>query len=218
MFAEASLAQKTYGGYKGARLHLVGEYRGSRVEVYQRRPSDYRESLVRGERSRVLSFDGDAAWVHSGFPPHPVRLPPLTAAVPRDEHSDFDGALVDHRHKGHEVELLGDAEVDGAPVFHLGVTLASGTVQEWFLSRESFLVVKKTTPASHPERGEYQRAYFYQSYRNYGGLLLPDSVESEDQERIRAFEWTETEVDVRLDDSLFTGVSLTADQPTRGEP
>ena len=29
MFAEASLAQKTYGGHKGARLHLVGEYRGS---------------------------------------------------------------------------------------------------------------------------------------------------------------------------------------------
>ena len=173
--------------------------------VYQRRPNFHRLELVYRGQKIITAFDGETAWSHGGRRyRQPTALDEKQTAAVRDEVADFDGPLVDYRQKGHRAELLGAADVDGIPAYHLRLTLSSGSVQEWFLARDSYQPLKVITPQNHLQRGDYQRVYYFMSYQDFGGILLPSYVEREDQERVQGYTWEETQLNVDLRDDFFS--------------
>ncbi len=149
-------------------------------------------------------FDGDGGWQ---IPPGGDEAVPLSAEEAKGaaERADFDGPLVDYKAKGHSLELLGPASVDGSAAFKLRLTLKNGTVQTIYLDAASYLEVKDE--ATRTVRGtEIPTEQRVGDYRDVGGLRLPHRFENgilgqPDRQTIAI---QKIEIDVPLDDARFT--------------
>ena len=99
--------------------------------------------------------------------------------------------------------------MDGAPAWVLEVTLASGTVQKWFLDEESFLVLRKEVVSESTEGDsrfssyERPRSWHFDDYRPVGGVMVPFWVYVEEPIFAREYIFETIEANVSLDDGLF---------------
>jgi outer membrane lipoprotein-sorting protein len=111
----------------------------------QRRPNDFRLEFVFQGMTGVQVFDGSGkvAW---GISPFMGKKEPETAPAEETnllaEQADIDGALIDWKEKGHQLELVGKEQVEGADAFKLKLTRKSGTVEYIYIDAETGLEVK----------------------------------------------------------------------------
>ncbi len=162
----------------------------------------------------VLTFDGTRLWAigEQGL----EFLSEEEAVIFGEENPPWNSLLLHAAELGHQVELVGPAEVDGTPVFHLRLQLASGRVQHWYLHRDDFTLVKKTTPQKN-RRGEYSRHFYYQEFRAApGGLRLPHYFEREDRQFVRAYQLEKIEVNPEFDPNLFVPPAADSDAGKSG--
>lgn len=149
-------------------------------------------------------FAGDGGWQ---IPPGGDEAMPLNAEEAKGaaERADFDGPLVDYKAKGHTVELVGPATVDGAAAFKLRLTLRNGNVQTMYLDASSYLEVKDE--ATRTVRGnQIPTEQRIGDYRDVGGLRLPHRFENGvvGQSARQTIAIQKIEIDVPLDDARFT--------------
>jgi hypothetical protein len=89
------------------------------------------------------------------------------------------------------------------------VTLASGTVQRWFLDQETFLVVRKEVVSEKtegdPPYAGYERghSWFYDDYRSVAGVMTPFWVYVEEPLFNREYIFDTIEANVTIDEGLF---------------
>ncbi len=102
-----------------------------------------------------------------------------------------------------EVELVGEADVDGVAAYHLKLTLKSGSVQQWYLSRDDYQAVRKVAVGVHRRAGPYDRIWYLMEHQSTGGITLPFYVEREDRQHVRAYTVDKVEVGVEIDPALF---------------
>ena len=92
------------------------------------------------------------------------------------EQADFDGPFIDHAKKGHKVELLGEAEVEGSPAYKLKLTTKEGSETTIYLDAETFLEVKME--AKRKMQGqEIESETTLGNYQDVEGMLMPFSIE-----------------------------------------
>jgi len=110
-----------------------------------RRPDDFRMEFTFQGMTGVQAFDGagDVAW---GISPFMGKKEPEVAPAEETkmvaEEADIDGALIDWKEKGHQLELVGKEQVEGADAFKLKLTRKSGTVEYVYIDAETGLDVK----------------------------------------------------------------------------
>ncbi len=108
--------------------------------------------------------------------------------------------------RGHDIELVAAEELDGVPVYHLRGVLDGGRVQHWWLDRRDFSIVRRTARHLDPMgfHDPFDRVWYVTGYREVAGVRFPSAWEREDFQLARIFEVQEIEVNVELDDALFS--------------
>lgn len=177
----------------------------AKVTIYRQRPNLFRMEIA-GERGLAIqAYDGESGW-SQGYRRGTTGPTPMDEADTQtllDELADFDGPLIDHAAKGHEVTWSGETDVDGEPAHHLRLTLASGKTQDWFLTKDGFTLVKKITPQIHSRAGEYQRIWYFLEHQEVEGLRIPFYQEREDRQHVRALTLDSVEINPEIPSDLF---------------
>ena len=88
---------------------------------------------------------------------------------------DLQGALVDYKEKGSQLELLGKEAVDGAETFKLKMTNKAGKVSTHFIDSKTFYRVKAIAKAQTPQ-GEMEVTTGYGDFKKTPeGFVFPYS-------------------------------------------
>lgn len=156
------------------------------ITVMAKRPNLMRQEMQIQDKKVVTAFDGSTAWMINPMmgadAPQEIQGP--QAELTRDQ-SDFDGALLDYKKKGHTVEVVaGDGKdgteklPDGTDVYHLKVTRASGRVQHYYLDAERGIEVKQSSEVEGPDGQKMLVEQELTDYRPVDGIMVPHSVKS----------------------------------------
>lgn len=142
------------------------------------RPSKARMEFTLQGMTAVQAYDGKNGWALMPFlgkkDPEPMAAEDLSQM---ESQSDLDGALVDYKDKGHQVEYLGKADLEGTPVHKLKVTLKNGKVVTYYLDAEHFLELK-TESRNKIQGQEVETETLVGDYKEVGGVLFAHSMES----------------------------------------
>jgi len=169
-------------------------------------PSKIRIEFSVQEMIGVTAFDGEDGWSLMPFvgQTEPVKMPPEELESVKAE-TDFHGPLVDYASKGHQIELLGQEELDGGPAYKLKVTQSSGEVTLVYIDAESFLEVRSDA-IRNMQGMDLDIQVMLLDYRAVDGLMLPhkfeQTVAGAPVGQSMIFEKTELNID--LPDSRFT--------------
>jgi hypothetical protein len=139
-----------------------------------KRPDRFRFELTIQGVTEVQASDGDSAWrLSPSDQPDPEPMAALDLALLNDA-ADFLGALVDPAGKGHRVELVGEADVEGTPAWELRVARAEGFVERIYLDAEHLVEIHQVE--EHPLPGGAEPLVLittWGDYKEVGGVLLP---------------------------------------------
>ena len=189
------------------------------ITIEMKRPKKSRMEFTVQGMTGVQAYDGKQAWGISpmgGQKPEP--LPP-EMAKDLDDQADIDGPLVDYKAKGHQVELVGKAKLEGGDAWKLKLTLKSGEVRYIYLDAVSYLEIRNE--AKRTIRGnEVELENTIGDYKKVGGLLWPHLIESGAKGRPekQSFAFESIEVNPAIDDVRFTMPAPTTKPAEVGKP
>jgi len=181
-----------------------GGMKGLPTTVEKKRPNKFRRVLEDPEGRGVNAVDGDNAWQVGGpAGPNPAKVPPK-AALRFKRASDMDGALVDYKAKGHQVELLGKEKLGDSEAYKLRVKFKDGEEGMFWIDTKSNLLVKMAEPALTP-MGIKQVEVRYRDYKTVNGVSWPytEMVSVPDSGFAQTVVWRDIQVNVPIDDASF---------------
>lgn len=157
---------------------LVGPGMEAPVVMEWKAPNRVRVEFVVQGQTGVQAYDGTTAWMHMPFmgKAEPEQMP-AEAARDMEQQADFAGPLFDYAAKGHQVELVGKADVEGTEAYQLRVTLKNGDVIHEYIDAESFLTIKTEGKSKRGDQ-EIETETAIANYREVDGLVLPHSMET----------------------------------------
>jgi RNA polymerase sigma factor (sigma-70 family) len=186
----------------------------AQLTTEQRRPDRFRQDFVMNGQTNVRAYDGKTAWYHIPFMGirEPTVMPPDELANILEE-ADIDGPLVDHKNKGHTIELVGREAPDGHECYKLKVALKNGKVRYHFLDAQTMQLVR--VEGQQTEQGqEVSYVQKLSDFRDVNGVMFPFVSEVEQtspggaQKFVYRIEKIET--NVPMDDAHF---QMPATQP-----
>jgi len=147
------------------------------ITYSQARPDKMRMDFTLQGMTVIQAYDGSTGWM---VMPFMGKKDPeaMTGDMLKDvkEQADIDGPFVDYAKKGHKVELLGKADVEGTPTYKVRLLTKDGTDATAYFDTETFLQVK--TEAKRKMQGqEIESQTTFGNYQEVEGLLLPFSIE-----------------------------------------
>jgi len=160
------------------------------------------EIIVKGQKA-VYATDGATPW--SCDPAQGVPAPtPLPEEQAREANrNDDEYPFIDYQKKGHRIDLLGNEEFEGRPVYRISLVRKNGSESTHFFDAENFREVRYLTPL---KRGgvEILQEAIERDFRRVSWLLMPFEVEIKINGRtVRKLTLEKIEVDPELDDGLF---------------
>ena len=171
----------------------------------RKRPGMRRMEFTFQGMTGIQAFDGTRTW---SVMPFMGKKDPEVGSEEDNKNalddSDFDGALVDYKTKGHAIELVGKEPVEGADAFKLKVTKKNGTIQYYYLDTETYLLVKQEGKTKR--RGtEFDGESFFSDYKDVDGYMVPFVMEqgAKGMEQRQKMSFSKIEMNVPLDDSRF---------------
>ncbi|UCF41250.1 MAG: hypothetical protein JSW43_02645 [Gemmatimonadota bacterium] len=171
---------------------------------YAKRPNMLRMEFTFQGITGVQAFDGETAWMlmpFMGQTAPEVMAPDMATQVKED--ADIDGPLVDYQEKGHQIELVGKDEAEGAETYKLKLTLKNGDVTYYHMDAEYFLVIM-TEGKRTIQGNELQFTTVLSDYKEVGGLMIPHSVEVRGEGPMGQTILIEVvELNTDIDDELF---------------
>lgn len=173
-----------------------------------KRPRKVRIEFTFQGMTGVQGFDGTTAWMIMPFmgKPDPEEMPP---EMSKDiiEQADIDGPLVDSQEKGHQVELVGMADMEGTKAYQLKVTLKNGDVQQYYLDAEYFVPIKiEGTRTMQGSPMDFET--ILSDYKEVGGLMMAHSIDNRPKGATQGHQGQTitidtVELDVAVPDSIF---------------
>jgi len=126
----------------------------------------------------IMAYDGSSAWGINPFSgsTDPVEIADDEAQDVIDQ-SDLDGPFVDSKAKGYTIELIGQEDLEGTPVYKLKVVNKRNEVDYFYLDAETGIELKKTSIRSK-DGNEIETETLFGDYKEVGGLLFPHSFEN----------------------------------------
>lgn len=152
------------------------------ITLEWRRPNKVRMEFTMQGMTGITAYDGETAWMLMPFmgQTSPERMPEAQA---KDtiEQADAEGALVNYKEKGHQVEYLGVGDVEGTPAYKLKVTTKNGDVDTYYIDVDSNLQIREDRKRT--VNGQEVNAHItYGDYKEVSGLMMPHSMEAKSPE------------------------------------
>ena len=174
--------------------------------LYRQRPDRYRFEHQLLDDTIVHGYDGEQAWWinESLVSPVPWAIePPKPAARTIAAEAEIGGPLLDHRDRGHRVELTGEVDLEGQRLLELIVTLGSGGIERWYLDPDSLLPASRLATGGDGLQEQDQRTDFYDYRPTANGLLIPRRLEIELGYHFVVMAIDRVEVNAALEEGLF---------------
>jgi outer membrane lipoprotein-sorting protein len=142
------------------------------------RPNSVRRDFTFQGMTGTVAYDGKSGWQVMPFlgkkDPEPMSADDQKEIA---EDADMDGPLFDYKAKGHQVEFLGKADIEGSPAYKLKLTKKSGDVTTMYLDADTYLVIKEE--GKRTMRGqtmEYEESYG--NYKKVDDITFPFTIET----------------------------------------
>lgn len=191
-----------------------GEGMEAPLIVVWKRPNMVRMELTLQGMTGVQAYDGKNGWAVMPFlgkqDPEPMAADELKDVA--DMGDLLEGPLYDYAAKGHQVELVGQENVEATPAYKLELTKKNGDVLTVFLDTETFLEIKIDSKSSR--RGQELELESSQGdYQEVGDILFAHSMEL----RVKGAPGGSTvtidkiELDVELPDTHFAMPEMKAE-------
>ena len=141
-------------------------------------PGLVRETYAIQGMARIRAYNGRQAWQISPFE---GRKDPELMAEDSEQRdlvaaADLHGPLVDYAAKGHTVEYLGHATVDGDDALRLKVTLKNGDIVYYYLDPDAYLEIREERQ-QFIRGAVHERTRTFGSYKRVNGVYMPFSIE-----------------------------------------
>ena len=153
----------------------------------------------------IQAFDGTTAWlVNPMLGIETPQVVPGPAAELAKNSADFDGALINYKAKGNDIELVGKEQLEGKDVYHLKVTTKGGPVQHYLLDADSGIELRMSTEIELGSGQKQMLTTAMSNYRQVDGIMIPHTVTQTAGDRT-LLQWTITTVEFNTvpDDSIF---------------
>ncbi|MBK8502557.1 MAG: hypothetical protein IPL46_10265 [Saprospiraceae bacterium] len=146
------------------------------ITIYSKRPN-YEKLEVEVQGMQIVeAYDGTTAWSINPFQGN-------TTATKADEEMNkeaakktFEDELLDYAAKGHQVERLDDAEIEGAQTFQLKLTKKTGDEQIYYFDQENFVpIMIRVFANAGPMKGAAIETYL-SDYEEVQELMIPHSI------------------------------------------
>jgi outer membrane lipoprotein-sorting protein len=189
-----------------ARITAARGGAGSLLITWTKRPNFARsESDVQGRRV-IAGFDGKTAWIIKSAAESSAAeiLDARTAAGLADANIDTAiGSLAGIKAAGAAVELLGQEDFGGLPVYRLQVTRKSDMVAVYLIDAATYLPVKTITKGFR-QGLETEVEAFLGDYRKRGNILFAHSIEQRvGGQVIGRVTYEKIEINEPMDDGIF---------------
>jgi hypothetical protein len=171
-----------------------------------KRDASVREEFVLQGMTGINAYDGKTGWKIEPWggkkDPEALGEEEMKGIV---EDADFDGPLVDYKHKGNKIEFLGLDKFEGTDTYKLKITKANGDVYTYYLDTDYYMPIKiDLKRLVRGEEREYETALG--DYKLVNGWYLPFSVESNPkghpQDKSK-YVYDKIEANVAIDDGRF---------------
>jgi outer membrane lipoprotein-sorting protein len=173
--------------------------------ILGKRPNLGRQDLTidvgQGPMTMVNIFDGTNAWMINPLTgsEEPQQMTGPEGDMVKDQ-SDFDGALIDYKDKGHTVELVGPATVGSKPAHHLKVTRKGQPTQHYYIDVETGVELKISTEAGAGPAVDTEMS----DYRVVEGVQVPHLIRVMQGGVVQAeLRITKVVFNVPIEDSVF---------------
>ena len=147
------------------------------ITMMQSRPSMMRMEFTFQGMTGVQAYDGTSGWM---VMPFMGKKDPeaMTGDMLKDvkEQADIDGPFIDYAAKGHKVELLGKADIEGTPAYKVKLVTKDGSESIVYFDAETFLQVKIDSKRKMQGQ-EIESETTLGNYQEVEGLLIPFSME-----------------------------------------
>ena len=185
-------------------IRVSGDYESfSKVDKFTRinmKDRRFHMEYHLGTRPVVKAHDGEDAWWNNAMRgPGVQRIEGPDLAVLERER-DFPNPLFNAA--GHELTLVGAAEIDGLDALQIDVKRADGSTESWYLDPDTYLEVARVSPGSDFGRPMPQRT-FYDDFRTVDGVVIPHYVESQWYTRNRVQHVESVEINGDIDEAIF---------------
>jgi len=162
---------------------------------YSKRPNKMLLEIYVQDMTGIQAFDGEVAWAFMPFMGQsaPAAMPPAQATSVL-EGSDFDGPLAHATENGHEVELLGVEQINGADAYKLQVTRKTGGVQTLYVDTETFYISRVESIEGDAD---------FLDYRLIDGHPVPQVIQMVAAMGEQTIYVDEVEFNVEIDDAAF---------------
>ena len=144
----------------------------------KRRPKDSRTEFTFQGMTGVQAFDGggEVAWSIMPFMgKKDPEVAPAEETKLMSEEADFDEPLVDWKEKGHQIELIGKEQIEGADAFKIKLTRKNGNIDYVYIDAETGLEVK--SEGKRVVRGtEVETETFMSDYKEVDGMPFPYTI------------------------------------------
>ena len=179
---------------------------GSFFIEFKRPLKMHMEATIQGQ-TLVRVYDGKSSgWIINPFEPS-KDVQPMSAEDLKtiSDESDFDGPLFDYQVKGNQIELAGQDEVEGKPVYKIKLTRKTGTRRTYYIDSSSFLVLK-WEGVTKQEDQEIPIENLLGDYRDVNGLKFPFEMNtgSPGTPQRRKFIIDKVEINPQIDDARFS--------------
>ena len=170
----------------------------------QARPNLMRLDVEVMGMQMVQAYDGAKGWTIN-------PMAGATKAQPMGEiegksfkmQADMDGLLVGYQEKGYTVEYVGEADVEGTPVYQLRLDTHDDIVIDMFFEQEYFLAIKMSSTITWDEKVIESDTYM-SDFQDVEGTVMPFSIETRMGEvTVNQIVIDTVEFNVEIDESIF---------------
>lgn len=174
-------------------------------EMKQVRPNKMRLDVTIMGMQMVQAYNGENGWAINPMmgsqDPQPMgELENKSFKL----QSDMDGLLINYKDKGYTVEYIGEADVEGTPVYQLRVDTNMDIVMDLFIDQEYFLVIKQSSTINWEEKIIESDTYMSDFQEVGDGLVIPFSIETRMGETtVNQIVMETIEYNMKIDDSIF---------------
>jgi len=174
------------------------------ITMVMKRPGKMRlEVLVQGNKM-IQIVDGQQGWsvVPWSGSTDPQDMTPDELNGMKEQ-ADFEGSLYNWKEKGHKVELIGNEDLEGSPVYKIKVILADGNMETYFIDAENFVPIKVAS-VTKIQGNETESETFMSNYKEVNGAMMPFTIENKFKgQTVSHVVMDKYEINEEVSDSLF---------------
>lgn len=188
-------------------MKIKGLYTGysetKSFESYKAKPDLYFSDYWLGQHPMLEAYDGKNAWCTN--PWFGFDWPYLASEAETNTilfRAEMCTPFLNYKEKGHEVELLGEEEVEGVKAYKIKVKRNTGVEETWFLNAETYLeMICNTTwqDFTYPQPGEF----YFDDFQKIGDIVLPFYSEVTFGTRYHVVEIQNIDFNTELPEDIF---------------